>query len=471
MHNKLKLLFLGVLALGVITPSLSSCGGYDPYEEFDVPVDYVEQTKLTLNYTNRDFKTDGIGEVTLRRSIDGDTAHFYPLGQTRNEIKLRFVGIDTPESTGRVQAWGKAAAEFTRSKLENATHIVLSSQFETYGPAELDSNGRELGFVWVTDVENPTLDDFKNLNLWLIQQCYSMAKGIDETCRYHEVFLLADLQGQQMGRRIWGEEDPNFDPDEAFIKMTIQEIYDYYEDLDDPESIEGMRVEVEGTISRLTNSNSDFYIQDQFEENGEVFKRGIFVFGFYKNYGFQAGWRMLIKGRVATYMGNLQITDITYSASFPTDTDSVVLDKTGTPIEPDVVSPQEMVSEEYRSLLVQSDTTLVAYDGYGGKQSDNPSEDDAFTLELHPCTVTGFDEEGDALYESDTTVSIQMRIQSYVAFRDEYGLRVRDYAWFLNRPFDLIGVGSLYVNEYTQRETPQVLLLIVEDMMWITQDA
>ena len=470
MKNKLKLLFLTILTLGIITPSLSSCEGYDPYAEFDVPVDYVEQTKLTLNYQGRNFKTDGIGEVTLRRAVDGDTAHFYPLGQTRNEIKLRFVGIDTPESTGRIQAWGKAAAEFTRSKLENAKHIVLSSQFDNYGPAELDSNDRELGFVWVTDVENPTLDDFKNLNLWLVQQCYSMAKGIDATCRYHEVFLLADLQGQQMGRRIWGEEDPNFDEDEVFTPMTIQEIYDYYDDLDDPEDIEGMRVQFEGTISRLTNNNSDFYVQDQFEENGEVFKRGIFVFGFYKNYGFQVGWRMLVKGRVQVYMGNLQISDITYSASFPTENDTVVLDKTGAPIEPDVVSPQEMVSEDYRALLVKSNTTLVAYDGYGGTASDNPTDENAFTLELHPCTVTGFDEDGKALYDEDTTVSIQMRIQSYIAFRDEFGLRIMDYTWFLNRPFDLIGVGSLYINEYTLVETPQVLLLVTEDMMWITQN-
>ena len=53
-------------------------------------------------------------DVKLYQSIDGDTAHFIPLVTTtsRLNIKSRYYGIDTPESTGRIQPWGQPASDF-----------------------------------------------------------------------------------------------------------------------------------------------------------------------------------------------------------------------------------------------------------------------------------------------------------------------------------------------------------------------
>ena len=54
-------------------------------------VDYVSTAGLTLNldYAGHDFWTEGIGKVTLKTSIDGDTAHFYPVVTTTSSTAIR----------------------------------------------------------------------------------------------------------------------------------------------------------------------------------------------------------------------------------------------------------------------------------------------------------------------------------------------------------------------------------------------
>ncbi|MDY4724413.1 MAG: hypothetical protein SO292_04220, partial [Bacilli bacterium] len=83
------------------TPSTSEAPQFIDYASSDA-------VRLKLDYKNRDFYKDGVAEVTLRTSIDGDTAHFTPLVTTTSSetIKARFYGIDTPESSGKIQEYG-----------------------------------------------------------------------------------------------------------------------------------------------------------------------------------------------------------------------------------------------------------------------------------------------------------------------------------------------------------------------------
>lgn len=188
-------------------------------------VDYVHtdtRARLTLDYKNtdgssRNFFTDGIGQVELRNAIDGDTAHFNPVNATGNEyIKTRFYGIDTPESTGQIQLWGKSASKFTSEKLKNAAAngtIVLSSPSQTYAEPQVDSTGsRYLGLVWINEtVKNADYTDLVLLNLWVVQEGYSATKSVDKVPEYAEVFFDADRQAQAYELHIWGDEiDPNY---------------------------------------------------------------------------------------------------------------------------------------------------------------------------------------------------------------------------------------------------------------------
>ena len=66
-------------------------------------------------------------EVTVAAYVDGDTVHFSvpesvdPSGV----LKARFIGVDTPESTGKIEEYGKKAAGFTKERLSDARSIVI----------------------------------------------------------------------------------------------------------------------------------------------------------------------------------------------------------------------------------------------------------------------------------------------------------------------------------------------------------
>ena len=160
-----------------------------------------DQVKLTKDYKGKSFVNDGIGEVVLDRAVDGDTAYFID-NITGEYIKLRFLGIDTPESTKEKEAWGKAASTFTRNKLQNAETIVLESQ-----GARQDTYGRYLGFVWIDGVL---------LNLEIIENCYAPSMLNDGP--YEDYFRDAMMHAKHTGRRYWGEIDPNYDYDRHQFK-------------------------------------------------------------------------------------------------------------------------------------------------------------------------------------------------------------------------------------------------------------
>jgi endonuclease YncB( thermonuclease family) len=142
--NKFKQITLAI-ATFLSVALLAGCqtggnGNKEPSQGDANWVDYTQSAavRLSLDYKGRDFYKDGIGQVKLYQSIDGDTAHFIPLVTTtsRLNIKSRYYGIDTPESTGRIQPWGQPASDFNKKKLKEADAngtIVVSTAQENYG--------------------------------------------------------------------------------------------------------------------------------------------------------------------------------------------------------------------------------------------------------------------------------------------------------------------------------------------------
>ena len=154
---------------------------------------YIDQITIDFEYEGKDFTDDGVGVVTLVRSVDGDTAHFYDL--SGDYVKVRFLGIDTPESTKEHEPWGKAASSFTASVLTSAKEIVLYQEEQ-----KTDAYGRELAFVFADGVL---------MNLYVIQEAYSNST-LSSKSRYFEIFTKASIEVSKTGRRFWGELDPNF---------------------------------------------------------------------------------------------------------------------------------------------------------------------------------------------------------------------------------------------------------------------
>ena len=180
----MKNTFLYVLVLFAFVFTLAGCNGENDKEKEPEEIDttlyttYTDETIMDFTYEGKNFVTDGAGVVTLSRCTDGDTAQFSNGTMT---FAVRFLGIDTPESTYRIDPWGKSASAYTCDKLENATEIVLESD-----GARMDGNGRYLAWVWY---------DGRLLNLELIEQAFSNARGTTDT-KYEDVVYDAELKTQ-----------------------------------------------------------------------------------------------------------------------------------------------------------------------------------------------------------------------------------------------------------------------------------
>lgn len=82
-------------------------------------------------------------EVNLSKCVDGDTAWFI---NDNKEIKTRFLAIDTPESTTKVEEYGKEASDYTCSLLKGATKIEIEYDFNSN---KTDKYNRHLVWVFV----------------------------------------------------------------------------------------------------------------------------------------------------------------------------------------------------------------------------------------------------------------------------------------------------------------------------------
>lgn len=271
MLNKIlfKSLFTAALLVGI-----ASCGGNSGPQKGDANwVDYTKDGSVTLNldYKDRDFYVDGIGQVTLKTAIDGDTAHFNPLKDTTESglIKSRFFGIDTPESTGKVQEYGKPASNYTKKMLEEASAngtIVVSSPSDQYGVPQPDSTGsRYVSLIWINlTVKNASASQLYLLNLDIVQEGLSWVKNVQDMPQYSDTFYAAESQAEKYKLNLHsGVPDPTFNYGE-YVDTSLLEIRDEVAlNLADPDHVnkfDNARVRIQGTVCGY--SNHILYLQD-----------------------------------------------------------------------------------------------------------------------------------------------------------------------------------------------------------------
>lgn len=248
-------------------------------------VDYAHNGSVVLNleYKNKDFYKDGVGEVELKTVIDGDTAHFYPVIKTTSSaaIKARYYGVDTPESTGRIQEYGKAASNFNKEKLKKAAAngtIVLSSAQTEYGAPNPDSTGgRYVSLIWINETKkNADISELYLLNLELVEYGYSWAKNVADMPDYAPTFYAAEKQATKYKLNLFsGEKDPLFnygDYQECDLLSLKVATENYISDRNYTSELDGAKVRIRGTIAGFADGT--LYLQSYFTEEASELVRG-----------------------------------------------------------------------------------------------------------------------------------------------------------------------------------------------------
>ena len=215
----------------------------------------IEQVRAPNKFDDKGNKVARSSKDVFVNYVDGDTTHVetYNLQYT---VKIRYLNIDTPESTSEIEEWGLTASYFNKyiysgdveywEKIEDsfsprdafylqpgATSIILVSQDAAINAKEMtledlkigseeegtyhattDGNQRNLAYVWYATKQNPTKEDFRCLNLEMVYQGFSFGVGSSASTSeyYYRMFDAANLSAEANKRHIHStdEKDANY---------------------------------------------------------------------------------------------------------------------------------------------------------------------------------------------------------------------------------------------------------------------
>ena len=419
----------------------------------DPSVDFVDQFKLNISdevftevmsktqsaegagvKTDLDFRRSGIEQMRAPNKfdskgqkvadtkafvnyVDGDTTHVETFN-LQYTVKIRYLGIDTPESTSEIEEWGLSASYFNKyiysgeteywnyvkdtfsdrdanSLKAGATSIILVSQEAAINSesmtvedlkigsdeegtyhATTDGNQRNLAYVWYATVQNPTKNDFRCLNLEMVYEGFSFGVGSRESTSdyYFKMFDAANLSAQINRRHIYSSmsDDNYYYYDQKGVNpLTLEQLYQTAEKSD---TIGYMPVSdyankktlyrVSGYVSRKVGTS--FYIQDKAEyDNAAVIAGtekpyGIYVFT-YSETPIKVGDFVEVVGAVSSYGGTFQMQGISYSTIDPDPVRDTVIKTRGHTVKPIKVTGAQFNSLKLPQVLVEITDNIWFY--------------------------------------------------------------------------------------------------------------
>lgn len=331
--------------------------------------------------TNTDYAPNDADDV-FTNYVDGDTTQFTSYNGNYT-VKVRYLGVDTPESTSEVEEWGRSASLFNKSILKKAKYVIVqsagSAKTGKKAPADLDGYQRSLAYVWYSNEDNPTKESFRNLNLELVYNGFSgfNAPSDDMKEDFYDAFSDAYTIAQEYKKnRFSNEKDPNYDYNPAQV-LPLDMLYDetYYVDHFDPNTNENLGnyssfcddktwYSFDGYVTRVVGGSA-FYIQNKIGDN----YYGLYVFTLRTYEPVQVGNWLRVTGVLDYYSGMYELKGVSYSFFNHEDKDIKYLDENGNPTEDvtkvkkETVTPIKATSKDIYDLKYPSCLVELVGDG------------------------------------------------------------------------------------------------------------
>ncbi|WP_435993097.1 thermonuclease family protein [Rossellomorea sp. LjRoot5] len=138
--------------------------------------------------------TFGLEEVLVSRVVDGDTV------ELKDGRKVRFIGVNTPESTTRTEEYGKEASNYTTEKLEGKTVWLQKDVSET------NRYNRSLRLIWL-EIPKDDMDEeeirTKMFNADLVLNGYAEPSTYNPDVKYSEYFVKFAREARENGTGLW----------------------------------------------------------------------------------------------------------------------------------------------------------------------------------------------------------------------------------------------------------------------------
>ena len=433
-----------VLLICIVLTSLAACGEKPAGDNGGNGkfIDYASQVKLDMNGANNTV------EVKIKQLIDGDTTHFYidDASFEGDVIKARYLAVNTPESTGQIEEWGKTASNFTKEKLSNAKSIVIESEDSGWNA---DSTGeRYLLWIWYQTEEG---GEYRNLNIELLQEGLAIASATSST-KYGEIGMKAIDQAKEHKKHIYsGEKDPNFYYG-GCIELTLKELRA------NPEKYTNKTVAFTGVITK--NKGQQVYIEE-FDEETNMYHGIAVYYGFNLKYGLgdilQPGNKVRMVGSMQYYEAgdSYQIADLDYDMMNPTDPSKVMLIEGGHKPAWVATTPEKFAKGKVDVTIIENDEETIKEFDYSKLAIGSSISMKNLTVKSVYTTNNGGDSDG-AMTLTCTSGGTQISVRT-VVLTDKNGKTIKaDY--FQGKTIDVKGIVDTFDGK------SQIQLLSIDDV-------
>lgn len=322
--SKLICLLLAFVSISILVVSCGEGTASSSSTEF---IDYTSTLKLDLTSAN----TSKCEEVTVACFIDGDTTHFN-VPSFSTTYKARYIAINTPESTGKIEPWGKAASNYTKSKLKDAYKIYIESDGANY---EHDSTGeRYLTWVWY---QTDATSEIRCLNLEILQEGYAVGNNATST-KYATVCDLAITQARTNKLYVYSsDKDPDFPYGEA-ISVDCKELRTNIEDYNNK------KVAFEALVTKIDAETA--YVESYDAESEQSYGMQVYM-------GYTV-FSMIKVGNVVRFVGTVtyyetggvyQVSGLTYRATKPDYADNLKLISENNTVTPTEITGEQLLND------------------------------------------------------------------------------------------------------------------------------
>lgn len=166
---------------------------------------------LLINCTSKSYKenlSDNSSEIvtnvkddkseetyTVYKVIDGDT--FYCYDSNKNELKIRLIGIDTPETRNRFK---KKKGYYGEEAKVYLTNLILDKQVKLkFDLDKYDRYNRILAYAY-------TIDNLF-INAELVKNGFARIMTIQPNSKYAELFYKVQQEARENKIGLWAVED------------------------------------------------------------------------------------------------------------------------------------------------------------------------------------------------------------------------------------------------------------------------
>lgn len=170
------LLLLAGFALGRVSKDVKSPAPTPTTAPIPISLPSLTETPISSSVS---------GTFKVTRVIDGDTI------EIENGEKIRYIGIDTPETVDprkQVQCFGIEASKKNKELVEGKA-VRLEKDI-----TDRDKYFRLLRYVWVDDLF---------VNLELVKQGFANSYSYPPDIKYQEEFLAAEKEAREAERGLW----------------------------------------------------------------------------------------------------------------------------------------------------------------------------------------------------------------------------------------------------------------------------